>query len=35
VIEANTVITKDVIAEINEAEINEVNLRSILTCETE
>ena len=35
IIDANTVITKDVIAEINKAEINEVNLRSILTCETE
>ncbi len=34
-IEANTVISKDVIEEINEHKIDEVNLRSILTCETE
>ena len=34
-IEANTVVTKDVIEELNEHGVNEVNLRSILTCETE
>lgn len=35
IIEANTVISKDVIEVINENKIDEVNLRSILTCETE